>query len=241
MKTFKTFLFCLFGILALPAATRADVTVLGQGYEIGSSRGKLLFTLERTFAADGRTAKSVFRDLEGKVLVTENLAFDASGALASYEVIHAQAGTQGKVEVAEGKLVFTKDGKTESEKLAPNWAVGPVIVPLLTRRWEEVMRGDTIPIRLASWERQETVGFELLKDRVENGRVFVKMKPSSFVISMLVKPIFFEMPADGKSVLSVVGRVLPKVQEGSKDSPKFKDLDAEVVYTIKEVGKEVGK
>jgi hypothetical protein len=133
------------------------------------------------------------------------------------------------VEAVDGKIVFTKGDKVETEKLDSSWAVGPTIVPMLARRWDEVMRGDRLKIRLASWERQETIGFELFKDRVENGHVFVKMKPSNFLISALVNPIYFEMPADGKSLFSSLGRVVPKRLEGSK----LKDLDAEVVYEFK--------
>ena len=205
------------------------ITVTGQGYEIGSHRSKLLFTLERIFAADRRSGHSTFKDLEGKVLVTEEMTYDASGNLTAYEVKHAQAGTQGKVESVGSELVFTRDGKVEKEKLPPNWVVGPAIVPLLASRWETVLQGEHIPVRLASWERQETIGFELFKDRVEGDRIFVKMKPSNFLISALVSPIYFEMPSDGRTVFSVVGRVLPKRQDGSK----LKDLDAEVVYQIK--------
>jgi hypothetical protein len=204
----------------------------GKAYEIGSNRSKLLFTLDRSYSADGKSGETQFKDLSGKLLVTEKMEFDGKGGLLSYAVIHHQTGTEGKVEAKGSKLVFTKGSSIKEEDLASNWVVGPTLIPMLSARWADILKGESLKVRLASWERQETIGFELFKDRVEKGpdgkdRIIIKMKPSSFIISALVKPLFFTMGMDGKSLDAMQGRVLPKLQDGSK----WKDLDAEIDYS----------
>ncbi|MFN7728679.1 MAG: hypothetical protein ACK5P7_05955 [Bdellovibrio sp.] len=54
----------------------------------------------------------------------------------------------------------------------------------------------------------------------------LRMKPSSFIIAALVKPIIFKYASDGSRLLEMNGRVAPKQKSGDS----FKDLDAEVVY-----------
>ncbi len=241
------FLVVVVSLLAAPFAQAIDIIkdsgdFIGRAYELGSSRQKLLFTVERKFSPDGRSANAVFKDLTGKVIVIEQMLYDANGGLYFYEVEHRQTGITGKVEVLDGKLVFTRRKLSEpasassvrKEDLVSNWAVGASLIPMLARNWDGVMRGEKFQVRLGLWDRQETIGFDLFKERMEMGpdgkeRVVIKMKPSSFLISALVNPLYFFMGKDGRSLDSMTGRVLPKLEVGGK----LQDLDAEIVYTAR--------
>jgi hypothetical protein len=97
--------------------------------------------------------------------------------------------------------------------------------------FEALKKGDTIAFRFGVWDRQETVGFEIFKTGTEKigdlEALVLKMKPSSFLISALVKPIFFKFSlAQPVRLLEQNGRVAPKIKSGDS----YKDLDAEVVY-----------
>lgn len=243
----KSLLAAVFVLLAASSAHAIDFIkdsgdFIGRAYELGSQRQKLLFTVERKFAADGRNANAVFKDPSGKAIVIESMQYDASGHLYLYEVEHRQTGITGKVEVLDGKLVFTRrklsepasSASVKKEDVASNWAVGASLIPMLARNWELVMRGEKLKVRLGLWDRQETIGFDLFKDRIEMGpdgkeRVIIKMKPSSFLISALVSPLYFVMGKDGRSLDSMTGRVLPKLEVGGK----LQDLDAEIVYSTR--------
>ena len=239
----RTPFFLILIFLVLPVSSPAidlfkdSKSFIGRGYLLDSEPKDLLFRLERKLAEDQRSAQAVFTDLNGKELVRETTGFNDRMEVITYEVIQHQTGDRGKIEVAGDRLRFTKvsGGKThiEEEKLVSNWVVGPSLVPLLVMRWSEIEQGIKIPVRLALWDRQETVGFELFKDRIERGedgkeRLIVKMKPSNFIISALVNPIYFGFGKDGRSLDWVRGRVLPKRQVGSK----LKDLDAELIYDV---------
>jgi len=96
--------------------------------------------------------------------------------------------------------------------------------------WPEILAGKTVSFRYASWERMETVGFDIKKSKElrESGEdlVQVKMSASSFVIAALVNPLFFTFSSDGKFLRKMSGRVAPKKKVGES----WKDLDADVVY-----------
>lgn len=210
-----------------------------KGFDRSEKSERVLFTADRTIAADGISSRTVYTGADGKELVVEKMDFDLTGAPAKYSIEHTQSNSAGTVEVKEKKLVFSyrsADGKVKNneEDLPELWATGPLLVPMMAKRWESLMKGEAVKFRFASWERAETVGFEIFKDgqgKTPDGRetVIMKMKPSSFIIAALVKPIYFEMRPDGSFIEVMNGRTLPKKAEGEK----FKDLDARVVYQPK--------
>jgi hypothetical protein len=223
--------------LISPIAWSAGMT--GKGYEIDGSRDSAIFTMEQTVGADGLSSFTAFRSPDGKELVTEKMEFDEAGAPLRYTVNHVQSGTSGVVEVKDGRLMFTHrtaDGKvkTNDEAIPEVWATGPMFVPMVRKNWDRLMNGEAMRFRFAVWDRAETVGFQLFKERVEkkaDGRevVVLKMKPTAFIIAAIVDPLNFEMRPDGSFLETMIGRTLPKRQDGSK----LKDLDAYIVYSPK--------
>ena len=57
--------------------------------------------------------------------------------------------------------------------------------------------------------------------------IVVKMKPSSFIIAAIVKPLHFYMSTDGATLYQIDGRTTVKKNVNGS----FKDLDAVTVYT----------
>jgi predicted lipoprotein with Yx(FWY)xxD motif len=56
--------------------------------------------------------------------------------------------------------------------------------------------------------------------------IVIKMKPSSFIISALVNPLYFTMTEKDGVLLAIKGRTVPKLKSGSG----FTDLDVETTY-----------
>lgn len=52
------------------------------------------------------------------------------------------------------------------------------------------------------------------------------MKPASFVIALLVNPVYFTLDRENNQLLRIVGRMIPKIKVGST----WKDLDAEAIF-----------
>lgn len=223
-----------FGLFSLNAS--ADYS--GILYEQGSKKEKVLYKLESTSTmADGKeTIKNVYKDNEGNVVIEQMVVVEGS-KLVRDELTQHQTNQKGLIEIKDGKAFFTKevDGKstTKEEKLKDTFVVAATFQKFVKENWEAVSGGKEIEFRYGVWDRQETVGFEIFKTGTEKigeqDVVVLKMKPSSFIISALVKPIIFKFAADGSHLVEMNGRAAPKRKDGSS----WKDLDAEIVYSYK--------
>lgn len=209
----------------------------GALYEPGSGKKKLLYNMDVTITPGAGSIAHVavtYVDTDGKAVVEQKITVDGSKIITD-QVTHHQTGQKGLIEVKEGKVFFTKtaDGKTttKEEKIEDTFVTSGNFQRFVKDNWAEIMKGETISFRYGVWDRQETVGFKIFKDgEVKDGDktlVRVKLKPSSFIIAAIVNPLIFTFPANGEHILEMVGRVPPKQKSGDK----WKDLDAEVVYT----------
>ena len=190
---------------------------------------------------DGKTlAVSTYSDKSGKSLITESVDFQGDRIL-RYTYKQSQVDESGEATFEGGKIqmTFLRGGKTEkdSEDYEPNTVVAPMIAPLLEKKWDALMAGETIRIRYLAIERLETIGFKFFKDRerVLNGKpvVDIVMKPSSFFIAAIVDPIHItiakEAPhwiveSDGRLPVRVPKREPPRTRED------WRAIDARVEY-----------
>lgn len=230
-------LFKLMLLLTILTASNLAVAYTAALYEQGSGKKKLLYnmTVDIANGDDGKfTAKATFKDAEGNLALEQNVILQGSQIVRD-ETLQKQLDQVGLIEVKDGKVFFTKtaDGKTSTkeEDLEQPFVTSGNFQKFVKDNWSEIMKGETISFRYGVWDRQETVGFKIFKVSEEkNGDttvVSVKMKPSSFIIAAIVKPILFKLPSDGARIVEMNGRVAPKIKDGSK----WKDLDAEVVYS----------
>ncbi len=201
---------------------------LSSGEILSRTDKKLLYKYTRTVSRQGDSsiAKRHFEYPDGKPAATETVTYQG-GRVTKMVWEQFQVNESGQFELADGKLKFsyTKDGKTntEEEKLEEPFVSQDEIVEHIYKNWDLLMKGGTVSIRLPVIFRTETVGFKFFKEGESEGGVKIKMKPSSFVIAALVKPLLFTLKKDGDHrTIQVDGRVAPKIQEDGK----WKDLDA---------------
>ena len=207
-----------------------------QIYEMGSAKQKKIYNFQVTQAEkEGLTEQtSTFKDEGGQEMVVEK-AILKGAEFVRMELDHKQIGQKATVEIKDGRIYFTKtlDGKTkkDDEKLGKNFVISSNLQRFVKENWADLSSGKKVSFRYGSWERLETVGFELKKtgeEKIgEEPAVVLKMEPSSFIIAALVKPLTFKFSADGSRLLEMKGRVAPKLKAGND----WKDLDAEISYT----------
>ena len=229
-----------FGIVALAAN---DPGFTAKIFDPESNKQKLLFTYQHASESKGdvRTVTNTYKDKDGGIAAIETVEFVKDGdreKVRRYHMSQKQLGAEGDVEVKDGKVLFTYkvDGteKKAEEKLTDDFVVGPAVTAHLQRNWATIVKGDKVKVRFAVPDRKETVGFDYFKDREEtiNGtKTFViKMKPSSFLIAALVKPLYFFYTTDGEKLVEVHGRT--QVKQGVSGS--WKNLDAVTTYEYEE-------
>lgn len=230
MKYFLSFAIFL---SSFSAAMATNYT--GEAYQQGSNRQVKLFDIKTTTKTEGdaETIHSVFTDPSGKVLIEQKVEFKA-GKLVRDEVQQKQLNQVGVIEVQGDQVLFSidKSGKVENskEKYRDPLVVSASFQGFVKQNWEQILAGKKIGFRYGVWHRKETVGFEIFKDGEETvdgeQRILLTMKPSSFIIAALVKPIKFSFSQANQRLMMMNGRVAPM----KEDKSKFSDLDAEVFY-----------
>ncbi len=220
--------------LVWTTSARADYSVIY--YELGSGRSKKLFTSEHKLETkDGNESVFTnFSDLDGKPLYQEKVTLSGLD-LKKVEIDQKQTGKTGVVELKDGKVFFsTKQGdktKEANESIGKTFVMSGNFQRFIKSQWPDILAGKSVDFRFAAWERLETIGFSVKKEKESEVQgqktVTIKMKPSSFLIAALVNPLYFTFAADGSKLVEMSGR-LPIKQKSGDD---FKDLDGEAVYT----------
>jgi hypothetical protein len=224
-------------LLATTSAWSAPYTA--KLYDLQSSRSKVLFKAVRTEETKGDELKATVRFTQPdgtEPALTEEIWFE-KGNLKRYLIHSKVPPAEGALEIREGKVWFKWDRvgekpKSDDEDMVDNLVIGPMIVPYLQRPdvFEKLKQDESIKLRFASVERNETVGFTFSRSRLfkEGDRELleIKMKASSFIIAAIVDPLYFVYDVATRKCVYVKGRTLPKqLVDG-----KWKDLDVEFVY-----------
>lgn len=209
-----------------------------KAYPQDSDKAKTLFQLEFKTIETAPTGEEVvsleYKDAEQKLLHSEK-GWIKGLEISKVEVEQHQMGVKAEVQVKEGKIFFTKkmkDGskKESDEKLKGDFVMAPTFQKYIQSKFSALVKGEEFDIRYGVWDRLETVGFTIFKKKEEtkDGKALIQviMKPTSFVIAALVKPIVFLYEKETGKLVEMNGRVPVKKVEGES----FKDLDALVIY-----------
>ena len=244
MKILFTALLILFttsSTSATPIVEKLTPFIDAKLYEIGSDRKKVLFSLQVKQNKDRSFSRSEFKNTKGEVVTTEEIHYNSDGSLSVFKISHPLMKQSGEISIKGKKVYFSysktnDEGKietdTDDEDLTDDFVIGPMIRGYVQKRWATIAKGDDVDFRIAVVDRQETVGFKIFKDKeteLSGKKVWVlKMKPTSFIIAAIVDPLYFTFTADGKTLLEVKGRTLPKVMKDGK----WQDVDVDGVYNF---------
>lgn len=224
-------------VLLIPFVLHAQEKISANLYDLKSNQGKKLFTFQLDITSQGAESlvASEFRDLNGTVVVTEK-GVTKGPDLVSYEIDRSQTSEKGRIAVRDGKIFFEYEGPGGKKKSADEKAKGLILCSanfssFVKAHWDDLSAGKSLDVRFAVWDRLETVGFTLkkIKDVTQGDKKMLElqMKPTSFVIAALVDPVNLWYAYEDQKIQVMKGRVAPKAQVDGK----WKDLDAEVIYT----------
>ncbi len=224
-------------VLLMPLFSMSQEISNATLYDLPSQQTKKLFTLEIHLSPQGNQmlTRTTYKDLEGVEVVREEGVIQGTELL-RYQMERPQTSEKGLFTVKEGIIHFEYEGVDGKKKISEEKVQGSVLAPpnfnaFIQKNWDVLDKGEPVGVRWAVWDRLETVGFTLkkMKDQDHQGAVWMelRMKPTSFIIAALVDPIYLWYNKGSKKLVLMKGRVPPKIKQGSR----WKDLDAEVVYT----------
>lgn len=219
--------------LPLHAATPLS----GSVYQIGAPTKVLYnFRQERSTSADTESVTTWFTEPTGAVAVIEQIEFE-KGALKTYKIDQKQEGYTNLLQVNGNQANYTRtnqktgDVNTNQDNWGPDFYTVPQLLTLAQKNWQGLMNGNSYDFRLAILEEMGTYGFTVSKDKETkvDGKetVILKVKPSSFFVSMVLNPFVLTVDKEGKKLLKITGASLPKIAKGPNE---FRDLEADTVY-----------
>ena len=216
----------------------------GTLYALGSDRKKVLYTFRRTAARDGDTVQidRQFLSTNGTVAAEEKVRYE-SNQLVSFEMQDFQARVSGLIQIepdprnpARQEIFISyahglTPPKGRARPLQPDTVIDDTLYPFMLAHWDDLMRGQAVEFHFVSLEWERAFEFELVKtgESVQDGQpvIQITMKPASFFIARLVKPLLFIVQKhEPHLILSYVGRTTPRIQKGNS----WKYLDAETVF-----------
>ena len=200
------------------AALASQQEFHGAVYEKGSHRTKLLFRYHRleTREGDRLTVHARVMTPAGEDLVVEDILVEHD-ELKKYVQRQIPVDELGEVETRDGQIHFrfTQKGRTRSvvEPLpSTDFVMGSTAIHYLAREWPAFLAGKPLLMRLGIPDRQETVGFKfvLAGESQEEGRTVVRvaLKPSHWLLALIVDPIFFRVDKATGRLLSTEGTTL---------------------------------
>ncbi len=201
-------------------------TLEGILYEVDSNQEEMIFTLRLESSEDGQHRRAEYRTPRGNVVTTQELLLEG-GEFKRFNLVHHEAGQVGQVRRIGERVEFsyTKNGKTRtrSEGLVPNFVIGPMVVPYIQSHWKDLVAGEKLEIRFGVPHRLRSYRFRIVREKRTRWRgqdaVVLKVRPSNFILSKFVDPIYFTFSPDGRSVLEFVGRTAPLQHIGGRWRP----------------------
>jgi hypothetical protein len=210
--------------------TFAQEKVTADVYDFEGKTKLYSYNNSRTTSNGVETYLAEFKDIATGEVAASEKAETRAGVIVRYEVSRPGTKDSGVIEVKDGKIIFSyNDNGKKSEAKEPlkeNTLISATLCPYLESHFADLMSKKDVDFKYAVWYRKETVGFRFSYDREENGQVVIKMNPTNFLYRSMVKPIFFTYTKNGKKLVSIQGRTLPKRKDGSG----WKDFDGLALY-----------
>jgi hypothetical protein len=212
-KSLLNFIFfaCAFS-LAL-SVNAQQFSFVGKATDIET--GALLYSEEHAISLDseGEYLSSEVRYVaaDGSLIASKRLDFEASQTAPTLDFQYQNATLRYGSEYREGMFVLKTDRSEMlkedriSLKNDASFVVDGGFDRLLVKRWDSLLSGDEHEFDFLAITRGSTIEFELSVVAQTSERVRFQIKPSSWVIGLLVDPIFLEYDRESRLLMRYEG------------------------------------
>ena len=215
------FFVCAFS-LALSVKAH-DFSFTGKASDIET--GELLYTEEHSISLDyrGDYSRSLVRYVatDGSLIARKSLDFDASQTAPILDFEYQNYTLQYDSEYREGMFVLKTDTpESRKESMIDLKGEMPFVVDggfdrLLVKHWDSLLSGSVQTFDFLAITRASTIEFELSVVAQSVDRVRFQIEPSSWLIGILVEPIFLEYDRDSRLLMRYEGLTNIALSQGS--------------------------
>lgn len=138
------------------------------------------------------------------------------------EVDH-QVHTKGEIEISKDKMrfYFERDGKKPEQKEEPideMVVFGPGLDQKIKDHFDDLQNGKIVKVRVVGLERLDTFSFEFKKTESDRKNlVALKFKPTNFILSAIVDPLYFFVDPSSKTIKEIWGMGGVKKEKGKEE------------------------
>jgi hypothetical protein len=223
-------------ILTLAVATAVPIYEGRVFVPTAAADAKPVFTYERRVATagDGLIASHLTRDAGGATIIEESALMTPAYALRRFDADNRQQGFCGTATVsADGRRIdfsLLRDGRWShgSQTLNGPVVAGPSLHGFMLQHWNQLVAGDTVPVRMIVIARKTTYGFRIRLHSRNAERTVFSVTPTNWLLRLAVAPLAVAFDNITRQVLRYEGRVPPQLVEGGRK----RDFDARVEYTM---------
>jgi hypothetical protein len=238
IKTLKDSTISIATVLQMAAAPEAFGSLVYRGdvFYRQIQTAPALFRYERRVAGDDLRLVSahITRSMEGEVVIVEAAHSHSQYDLHSFSMVNQQ------LKMA-GQAVLSKDGRqidywlddngvisTSTESVSSPVVTGPTLFGFILRRWENIVSGNKLPVRMIVMKAKTSYGFEIEAEAEANGQRGFSIRASNLLVRMAVPTFRVVFEASSRRLIRYEGLVPPMAQIDGK----FKDLNARVDYQL---------
>lgn len=171
------------------------------------------------------------RRRSGEPMLIHRATHSEAYALERFEVLSAQTGLAGSMEVGASEVTFTvtSNGRTSTrtEPFRGPVVVGPTLFGVALQHWDALVDGQSVPVRFAVVERLRTYPFTLRLVSADAETTRFELRADGLLVRASVPPMRITFDSQTRRVIRYEGRVPPK-----DDARGGRDLDARVEYTF---------
>ena len=218
-----------------------DLQFIGYAYDLNNN--DLLYSEHHTirFDQDGNreTCSVMYYDPAGNLIADKTLRYDESGYLPNF-VFKDHRSNQG-IEVLKQDDAINIQQKMVDERLTDSvdYPKGKDLIAdagfdvFMNKNWQALVNGEAKEVEFLAVTRGRFVTFSIERTRIYKNRVYFRLAPANFLISMLVDPIELEYDRASGKILSYVGLTnLEWVEDGQ---PKGENYVARIEYVYETV------
>jgi hypothetical protein len=187
-------------------------------------------------------SKVEYRSAEGNIIAIKALNFSEQQTLPeiSFDDLRTKNSFETKNRIDQhtaSVLLSQQEGSSLQTTTVGIDRVGRAVVDagfdlFVLKHWDALIAGNKVKLDFLALSRASFFGFHLEKKTFKDGQLIISLKPSSFLLSLLVDPILLTYDADSKRLISFEG--LTNIEQVVDGKAEGRNHVARIEYTYSE-------
>lgn len=233
--------YCLFCTLCGISLANAAEKLHFKGTAFSLDNNALLYTeyheIKVNTLGQYERGEVIYRDENGQVIATKVLDFSLNALVPNLvfkdhrsqsDITLSRAGSDLIVEYFDGVK-----NRTHKTRFKPNGSGNPLVADagfdrFVLKNWNKILAGEKLVFDMLALTRGETIPFQMSMINKTSDQVAIEVKPDSWLVRLLVKPIHLSYELNSQKLMRFEG--LTNIQAEENGRLKDENAMAKIVY-----------